>query len=89
MIILLIFGFLSLYCFGMNNTEPIVFSIIANPTPPYNWYPFGNYPLTKIDKKAGNTISTWQRKNKTRKTIKISFLQHGQNLQENLLVYRK
>ena len=47
----------------MQDTKPspeVAESIyLANPEPPYKWYPFDDYPLTEIDKEAGRTTSFW------------------------------
>ncbi len=32
---------------------------LSNPKPPYQWYPFEDYPLTALDKQSGRTESVW------------------------------
>lgn len=48
---------LSLFsCDGNNDNNR---EITPNPSPPYHWYPFENYPLTPADREAGRTVSRW------------------------------
>jgi hypothetical protein len=45
---------LLLSCDGEESRE-----ITPNPSPPYHWYPFENYPLTPADREANRMVSSW------------------------------